>query len=297
MDAFWIILTASLIAISCGLLGTYLVLRKMAMIGDAISHAVLPGIVLAYLFSGSREALPMLIGAAVLGVLTTVIIELFYQKARLQADASIGITFTWLFAIGIILISVFADQVDLDQDCVLYGEIAYVPLDLWIGKGGINMGPRSLWIAGGLLLIVLLFIRLAYKALFITTFHSAYAQSLGIAVGFWHYALMSAVSLSTVVAFESVGAILVVAFLVVPPSAAYLLTHKLKNMLWLTALLATLSAIGGYFLAVWINGSIAGAMASVAGIIFFIIWGYTQIEKRNRKYTYTEQLEESGNVQ
>src|SRR5690554_1372177 len=279
MDALWIILTGSLIAISCGLLGAYLVLRKMAMVGDAISHAVLPGIVLAYLFTDSREALPMLIGAAALGVLTTVIIELFYQKARLQSDASIGITFTWLFAIGIILISVFADQVDLDQDCVLYGEIAYVPLDLWIGNDGTSFGPRSLWISGGLLITVLLFIWISYKALFITTFHPAYAQSLGIAVGFWHYALMSAVSLSTVVSFESVGAILVVAFLIVPPASAYLLTNKLKTMLWITALLATISAIGGYFLAVWVNGSIAGAMASVTGIIFFLIWGFVQFKK------------------
>ena len=107
MDAFWIILSGSLIAVSCSLLGCYLVLRKMAMVGDAISHAVLPGIVIAYLLSGSRETLPMLVGAAVLGVLTTVIIELFYKRAKLQVDASIGITFTWLFAIGIILISKF----------------------------------------------------------------------------------------------------------------------------------------------------------------------------------------------
>ncbi|MEX2379241.1 MAG: metal ABC transporter permease, partial [Vicingaceae bacterium] len=155
MEALWIILTGAMIAISCGLLGSYLVLRKMAMVGDAISHAVLPGIVLAYLFSASRETLPMLIGAAAIGVLTTVMIELFYKKARLQVDASIGITFTWLFAIGIILISVFAGQVDLDQDCVLYGEIAYVPLDLWISGNGTNLGPRSLWISGGLLVFVL----------------------------------------------------------------------------------------------------------------------------------------------
>ncbi|NRA48492.1 MAG: metal ABC transporter permease, partial [Phaeodactylibacter sp.] len=132
MNAFWIILTGALVATSCGLLGAFLVLRKMAMLGDAISHAVLPGIVIAYLFSGSRETLPMLIGAAGIGVLTTFLVEFLHQKARLQIDASIGITFTWLFAIGIIMISMYVGQVDLDQDCVLYGEIAYVPLDLWI---------------------------------------------------------------------------------------------------------------------------------------------------------------------
>ena len=283
MEAFWIILTGSLIAISCGLLGAFLVLRKMAMLGDAISHAVLPGIVLAYLVSGSRETLPMLVGAAILGVLTTVLIELFYKKAGLQIDASIGITFTWLFAIGIILISLFAGQVDLDQDCVLYGEIAYVPLDLWISGSGLNFGPRTTWISGVLLLLIILFIWRGYKALFITTFNEEYAKALGINVAFWHYALMSSVSLTTVISFESVGAILVVAFLIVPPSAAYLITNQLKPMLLITALFGIICAVGGYYLAVWINGSIAGAMATVAGLNFFSIWVWVLWKKKRGK--------------
>nr|WP_317170087.1 metal ABC transporter permease [Rhodocytophaga rosea] len=127
MNAFWIILAGSLVAVCCSLLGCYLILRKMAMVGDAISHAVLPGIVLAFLFTGSRDSVPMLLGAGILGVLCTFLIEFFHTKARLQTDASIGVTFTWLFALGVILITVFAGQVDLDQDCVLYGEIAYIP--------------------------------------------------------------------------------------------------------------------------------------------------------------------------
>jgi len=279
MEALWIILCGSVIAISCGLLGSYLVLRKMAMVGDAISHAVLPGIVLAYLLSGSRNTLPMLIGAAALGVLTTLLIELFYKKAKLQVDASIGITFTWLFAIGIILISLFAGQVDLDQDCVLYGEIAYVPLDLWF-IGDFNLGPQTLWVSSGMLLLVLFIIIRGYKGLFLTTFNEEYASALGINVAFWHYLLMSSVSLTTVISFESVGAILVVAFLIVPPSTAYLLTTKLKNMLWLTALFAALSSVLGYYLAVLINGSIAGAMATVAGVLFTLVWGFTVVQKQ-----------------
>src|SRR4051794_20848086 len=99
MNAFWIILTASLVSISCGLLGCYLILRKMAMVGDAISHSVLPGIVIAFLLSGYRDSFSMLIGAGILGVLTTFLIEFFHTKGKLQTDASIGVTFTWLFAI------------------------------------------------------------------------------------------------------------------------------------------------------------------------------------------------------
>ena len=280
MEAFWIILVGSLIAVSCALLGSYLILRKMAMVGDAISHAVLPGIVIAYLFSGSRETLPMLIGAAALGVLTTVLIELFHKKSNLQMDASIGITFTWLFAIGIILISLFAGQVDLDQDCVLYGEIAYVPLDLWITEGGYNLGPRTVWIASGLLLLLLVFIWRGYKGLFITTFNEEFAKALGIGVAFWHYALMGAVSLTTVISFESVGAILVVALLIVPPATAYLITTDLKKMLFLSSIFGILSAIGGYYLAALINGSIAGAIASVAGFLFLCVWVLGLLRKK-----------------
>lgn len=268
MEAFWIILTGSLVAISCGLLGCFLILRQMVMVGDAISHAVLPGIVIAFLLSGSRETLPMLMGAAALGVVTTLLIELFYRKARLQSDASIGITFTWLFAIGIILISVFAGQVDLDQDCVLYGEIAYVPLDLWITGGGANMGPRTVWILSGALLLVLGFVTAGYKGLQVTTFDPSFAAAAGISTAFWHYSLMSAVSITTVLSFESVGAILVVAFLVVPPATAYLLTDRLSHMLALTVLLGIASAVGGYYLAAAIDGSIAGAMSVVAGGVF-----------------------------
>ncbi len=268
MEALYIILTAFCIALSCGTLGSFLILRKMAMVGDAISHSVLPGIVIAFLISGSRNNIPMLIGAAVVGVLTTVLIELLHKKARLQEDASIGVTFTWLFAIGVILISAFTGQVDLDQECVLYGEIAYVPLDLIITESGISLGPRALWISGGMALLVLVFVRVGYKALVITTFNPDYAKALGISTLIWHFIFMGLVSLTTVISFESVGAILVVALLIAPPAAAYLLTGQLKKMLFYTSIISLLISVGGYALATWLNGSIAGAMATVAGILF-----------------------------
>jgi manganese/zinc/iron transport system permease protein len=280
MEAFWIILTGSMVAITCGLLGVFLILRKMAMVGDAISHAVLPGIVLAYLVSETRETIPMLLGAAALGVFTTLMIEWLYSKARLQMDASIGITFTWLFALGIILISLYTGQVDLDQDCVLYGEIAYVPLDLWINGNGLLMGPRPVWITGGAMLLIIALVVVGYRGLEITTFNPEYAAAIGISTAFWHYLLMSAVSITTVVSFESVGAILVVAFLIVPPATAYLLTEKLVPMLWLTVLFGVLSAALGYVLAALIDGSIAGAMSVVAGAFLAFALVYAQWKER-----------------
>lgn len=268
MNDLYIILTASLVATTCALLGCFLILRKMAMVGDAISHAVLPGIVLAFLISGSRDSVTMLIGAGIIGILTTFLIEFFHKKAKLQTDASIGVTFTWLFAVGVVLISLFAGKVDLDQDCVLYGEIAYVPLDVIITADGSNIGPRAPYIMGSILIAIILFITLFYKELFLTTFDPAYAKAIGISTALWHYLLMSAVSVTTVASFESVGAILVVALLIAPAATAYLITDNFKLMLLIAAVTGILSSISGYYLAVWLDGSIAGAIAALTGIFF-----------------------------
>ena len=269
IDDIWIILTASLVAISCGLLGCYLILRKMAMIGDAISHAVLPGIIIAYLLTGNRDSIAILLGAGLLGVLTTFLIEFFHQKGKLQTDASIGVTFTWLFALGVILISVFAGQVDIDQDCVLHGEIAFVSLDTWLVPG-LGEVPRAPVIMTVVLLLIIGFISFFYKELFLTTFDPAYAAALGISTGLWHYALMSMVSLTTVASFDHVGAILVVALLIAPPATAYLLTDKFRVMLLLTAGLGLLVSVSGYLLAAWLDASIAGGMSTMAGIFFVL---------------------------
>lgn len=289
MDALVIILTASLFAVSCGLLGSFLILRKMAMVGDAISHAVLPGIVIAFMLTGSRDSFQMIIGAASLGIFTTFFIQFLTKKARLQTDASIGVTFTWLFALGVILISFFAGQVDLDQECVLYGEIAYVPIDVWLTDSGINMGPKALYVSATILLLNVVFIYIAYRKLYLTTFDPAFAASIGISVSLWNYLLMGAVSMTTVAAFESVGAILVVALLVVPPATAYLLTEKLKWMLFLSSIFAVLISIGGYYLAVLLDGSIAGAIVTVSGILFFITF-FVQLVVRNKSFRINDSL-------
>lgn len=267
--AAWIILAGSLAAASCALVGCFLVLRRLAMLGDAISHAVLPGIVLAFLFSGHRSGPAMLIGAGALGLLTAFVTELLQRRGRLQSDAAIGITFTWLFALGVILVSAFTGKVDLDQECVLYGEIAYVPWDTLL-VGGADWGPRPIWVLGSVFLVVLAVVLTGYARLKLTTFDPALAASLGINVGLWHYGLMGLVSLTTVGAFESVGAILVVAMLVAPAATASLLTRRLSRMLLLSTLFGVGSAAGGYLLAAAWDVSIAGAMAVVAGLFFFL---------------------------
>jgi len=278
MNDFYIIFTASLVAINCALMGSFLVMRKMVMIGDAISHAVLPGIFVAYWVSGSTASLPMLIGAALSGILATLMIEWFTKKARLQSDAAIGISYTLLFAIGIILISKFGANADLDQQCVLYGEIEYVSLWLQPILGGLMLPKQAI-----ILLVVCILLTVAviwgYKGLFITTFDPNFALSTGVAVTFWHYFLMTGVSLTTVVSFESVGAILVIAFLSGPPAIAYLLTENFKKMILFACTIGILSSAAGYYAAKWLDVSVAGAISSVIGIVFVIVFVFTNVVK------------------
>lgn len=267
IEAWYIIITGALIAASTAILGSFLVLRKMAMLGDAISHAVLPGIVVAFLLSGERDSTLLLIGAAFSGLLASLLIELLHRKARLQEDASIGVSFTWLFAMGVLLISAYTGQVDLDQECVLYGEIAYVPLDL-IAFGNTYL-PRPLLVSALLFLIVLLYLLFSFKGLKLMSFNPDFAQSLGIRTQVWHFTFMAMVSLTTVLAFEILGAILIVALLVVPAATAFLWTRALIPMIVLAVFIGVLSSFGGYGLANVLKGSIAGAMVSVAGLLFF----------------------------
>jgi len=274
-----IALTAIFTAISCAVLGAFLVLRKMTMVGDAISHAVLPGIAIAYLLSQSRASLPMFLGAALVGVFATVVIEILSKKWKVQSDASIGMTFTTLFALGVVLITFWSDKVDLDQECVLYGEIAFVPFNTWT-MAGKSMGPIALWTSGILLVLVLIYTLVGYKGLLMSSFNADYAAVLGIGIGAWNLSLMSMVSLATVVSFESVGAILVVALLVAPAASAYLISSQLKTMIGLSALFGFTGSLGGYFLSAALDTSIAGGIATTLGVQFAVVLAFVQLKKK-----------------
>lgn len=269
MDSIWILVIGSLVATSCALVGCFLVLRRLSMLGDAISHAVLPGIVLAFMFTGSRNIGFMLAGALAMGMLTAVLTDMLNRFGKLQSDAAMGVTFTWLFAIGVILVSKYTSMVDLDVDCVLYGEIVLAPLDT-LTIGGRTWGPRAVWLTGIVCAANLLFVILGYKQLKVCAFDPGLAASIGISVGLWHYLLMGFVSLTTVGAFESVGAILVVAMLIVPPNIAYMLTDRLSHMLVIAVGAGILSAVGGYALATVLDGAIAAAMAVVSGGLYVL---------------------------
>ena len=268
MIDLYILITAILVSTLCAVVGCFLVLRKMSMVGDAISHAVLPGIALAYMISGQRAGFPVLVGTSLAGLLVSFLIEWFNKKARLQSDAAIGLSFTLLFAIGLILVTSLRN-VDLDQDCVLYGELVYIPLDL-VSFGSFTIPHQTIGI--GLTLILACLILWIGRRVFVTiTFDQNYAIALGVNTVFWHYLFMGLVSLTTVTCFESVGAILVVAFLVGPAATAWLVSHKMSQMILFSVLSGIISSIAGYYTAKLFNVSIAGCMSAYIGLQFAII--------------------------
>jgi manganese/zinc/iron transport system permease protein len=262
-----IVLIASVVAASCSLVGTYLVLRRMALMSDAISHAILLGIVLAFFVVESTASLPMIIAATLTGVLTVTLVEVLFRTRLVKEDAAIGLVFPALFALGVILISRYASDVHLDTDAVLLGELAFAPFDRLI-VGGVDLGPKSLWLTGAIGLVNLLFILLFYKELKLATFDAGLAAALGFSPAVIHYALMTLVSATAVGSFEAVGSVLVVALMIAPPAAAYLLTDRLPAMLILGMAIGIASAVSGYFLARSLDASIAGSMATMTGVFF-----------------------------
>ena len=260
-------LTAIVVAAACALPGVYLVLRRMALISDAITHSILLGIVVGFFVTHDLSSPILVFGAAFTGVVTVFLVEVLKKSGLVAEDAAIGLVFPLLFSIGVILISKYSGDIHLDTDSVLLGELAFVPFDrieLW----GIDLGPKALAVMSGIFLLNLLFILLFYKQLKISTFDAGLAASLGLSPVVFFYALMSLTSLTAVGAFDAVGSILVVALMIAPPAAAYLLTDRLNLMLVLAVIFGIVSAIGGYWLAYFFDASIAGCMATVSGLVF-----------------------------
>jgi len=269
----WVMLMGFFVATACGLVGNYLILRRMALVGDAISHSILPGLAIGFLLVHSRNSLVMFLGALAAGIVTTILIELIHKKSRVKQDAAIGITFSSLFAIGVILISLFASKVDLDQECVLYGEINNVALDFpYVSLGGFTLGPPALVRMAGVTIVVVLLIALFYKELLVSSFDPGLAFSLGINATVMHYSLMAMLSVVVVSAFESVGAILVIAMLILPGAAAALLSQRLPVILLLSVFHAALSSVLGVHLGLALECSPAGAMVVMGTLLFALAW-------------------------
>ncbi len=262
-------LIAVVTAIACALPGVFLVLRRRAMMSDAISHTVLLGIVIGFFIIQDLTSPILIFGAAMMGLLTVSLVALVERTRLVKEDTAIGLVFPVLFSIAVILISRYAGDVHLDTDAVLVGELAFAPFDRYVVFGW-DVGPRGLYLMGGIMLFNLFLILVFYKELKLSTFDAGLAASLGFTPALIHYGLMSAVSITVVGAFDIVGSILVVALIVAPPAAAYLLTDRLSRMILLSVLLGAFSAVSGYWLAHLLDASIAGSIAGMTGVIFVL---------------------------
>lgn len=293
MNYLLIFITALLVVIPASLLGVYLVQRKMVMVSDAISHAVLPGIVLAFLIVGNKDSTVLLIGAALAGMLTTFLIDIVHRKMRVQQDAAIGIVFTFLFALGVLMIAFSGGKnIDLDQECVLFGnlELSFLDQRFW---GDYLIGTTSILQLTPLNILVIAFVVFAYRPMHVWAFNPDYGTSIGLKMANWQLLLMLLVSLHTVFSFHSVGAILVVGMFAIPPATASFLSKRLHIVMLLSALFAVLSCLAGFAIAVRWNISIAPTIVVMAFVFFCLVWLGTLILFSRIEKTKTSQLLES----
>lgn len=260
---FWTILVGIVNNTSCAILGCYLVLRRMSLLGDAISHAILPGLALAFIATGQLSPAAMLAGALVFGLLTAVLTQTLHLAGNVPEDASMGVVFTSLFAFGVILIRYAADRVDIDPGCVLYGMIDVVAIDT-IPFAGHEI-PRTLRTLLPMLAATILFVGLFWKELKLASFDASLATAMGFSAVVLHYLLMAMVAGVTVASFEAVGSILVIGMLIVPPATAHLLSDRLPGMLLWSIAVGAVSAVAGCLLARQLNTNAAGMMAVCAG--------------------------------
>jgi len=277
----WIVVTGALLAMACALPGTFLLLNRQSMLGDGISHAVLPGLAIAFLLTGSRDWPFMLAGAVVAGVLTGVLSNAIEKYGKVESGAALGVTFCSLFALGLVLIRIASDRVDLDANCVLYGTVETAVID-GVLDGNV---PQVTWQALVMLLVNALLVLLFYKELKIASFDPALAESQGIPAGRLKFGITLMTAVTTVMAFEAVGSILIIALLIVPSATAVLLSHRLPVILLFSCGLGSTAILIGHWLAIGpfpmlmrrvfglenlTSVSSAGMMAVACGLMFIL---------------------------
>ncbi|HEX4887544.1 MAG TPA: metal ABC transporter permease [Luteibaculaceae bacterium] len=289
----FILLTAIVVSGSSSLLGSLLLLRKQILLVDAISHAILPGLVVGYLITATKSSSVMIVGATACGFLATLLIEKLSQVRTLHADAAMGVVFTVLFSLGVLLISQPWLNIDLDQDCVLFGEMAYVPFH-HLFLGGLDIGPRGLWMAVLVLGLITVFCYRGRKELPMVLFNPEYARTMGISVAFWQYGIAFLTAFSTVIHFELVGSIVVVALVVIPPSAAFLFAKSFPALLRLSLCLAIISSMAGFGISWLVNGSVGGGIASASFGVFLVCLVIYRMQRKKRSQVHMNNYATAG---
>lgn len=265
-----VLLIAIIVALSTSILGVFLVLRQMSMTTDAISHTVLLGIVLAFLVVPSLDSPFLIFGAVLVALLTTIFTEMLVKSKKVSEDAATGVIFPLLFSIAIIIISLFIKDVHMDVDAVLLGKLELASIDQLVVFGR-NIGPKTLYISLAILIINILFVIIFYKELKLISFDENFALVIGFTPAIIHFSLMALVSLTAVVSFSAVGSILVVALTIGPAATALQFTKDLKFTLIFTAIIAIINSIIGYYIAIVLNVTIAGMIATTTLLTFLLV--------------------------
>lgn len=270
-------LLAVVTALTCSLPGTFLVLRHQAMLIDAMSHAVLPGIVVGALLSGSTHSPLMVVFASAMGMLVVVGAEKLRNTGLIAGDANQGLIFPVLLAVGIILLSTVLQNVHICEDTVLTGDINLMALEPeHIIAGSLDFGPRTMWMMLGVFALNSLYIGVTFRVLKLATFDPLLARTMGFPVRLVEYGLMLLVSMTVVVAFDTAGAILVVALMVVPPATALLVARTLPQMILLSMGIAVGTALVGFWIALEFDLATSAMMAVVDGVVFLVVFVATK---------------------
>ncbi|MBB3662228.1 manganese/zinc/iron transport system permease protein [Prauserella sediminis] len=267
-DDVMIIVIAGLLSTSCAVLGGFLVLRGQALLPDAVSHAVLPGIVLIFLLTGERASLWTVVGATAFGVLCVLGSDWLRRSGVVESDAALALVFPALFSLGILGISRFASGAHIDLDSAIYGDLTFAPLRT-ISLFGADV-PRSLVITGIATVAVVALVVALWRPLQAASFDPAFAELAGLRGRLTGQVLLVAVAGLAVVAFDSVGAILVITFFVVPASTARLLTARLGSMLVVAAGCGWIASVAGHGVAVSLDTSIPGTIGLTSGALFVL---------------------------
>lgn len=268
-DGAWITVIAGLVATGCALLGSFLVVRRQALMTDAVSHAVLPGIVVAWLATGTRAPLAMVIGASLFAVLCVLLVEMLEGTGLVRTDGAIGLVFPALFSVGVLGVNQWTEDIHLDLDATIYGEIAFVTFDRLL-LFGVDV-PRAAVATGVVVLLDLLLVFAGWRLLTAASFDAGFAASVGVPVRALSRLLLIATAMTAVVAFESVGAVLVITLFIVPAATGALVAHRMWHVVAVAVSCGWLAAVLGWQSALRWDASVAGAMGVVAGGAFALL--------------------------
>lgn len=277
-DGAWITIVAGLVATGCALLGSFLVVRRQALLTDAVSHAVLPGIVAAWLVSGSRDPIPVIVGASVFAVLCVLLVELLEGTGLVRTDGAIGLVFPALFSLGVLGVNRWTEDIHLDLDATVYGEIAFIPFDT-IALGGSDV-PRAAIVTGIAVLLDVLLVAFGWRILRAASFDPGFAASVGVRVRLVSRLLLVATAMTAVVAFESVGAVLVITLFIVPASAGVVAASRMQGVVLVAIIVGWIAAAIGWQSALQWDTSVGGVMGIVAGGCFAVTAAWRQARRR-----------------